>query len=132
MQAADLTKTREIWFSALPPRQADLARALLSGLSGLTVMPGPDAARSIVVRYNVLEYRLEDLEAALVNQEFHLDNSLLQKIKRALAYYCEDIQRENLQMPSKTQKTQQIFAIAYDHHPHGDHDETPEEWREYR
>ncbi len=132
MPSSDLNKVREICFSALPPNQAEPAMHLLAGLESLDVKLSTLHRDAVSIAYNVLDYTLEGLEEALVAQGFHLDNSLLQKIKRALVYYSESIQRENLKLPERTEKAQQIFVQVYDHHSHGDHDDTPVEWREYR
>ena len=131
MLPSDLDKTREICFSPLPPGQAAQAVLLLTGLeylgSGLA-----SHKHCISIRYSLLHYTLEGLESALIAQKFHLENSLLCKIKRALIYYMENIQRENLHAPERLQKGREVFVQAYEHHEHGDHDETPAEWREYR
>ena len=131
MLPADLTKTREIFFSNFPKGQAEQALLLLSGLDDMEVQL-LSSKNAITISYNILQYTLQGIESALISQNFHLDNNLLQKIRRALAYYCEEIQRENLKVPERPQKSQQVFVHAYEHHPHGDHDETPLEWREYR
>ncbi len=131
MQPCDLEKNREIVFHPMPPGQAERARALLEGLEGLGVSQGP-AAHVLVVRYHVCEYTLQGLETALASQGFHLDNSLLSKLRRALAYFCEEVQRRNVAADEPDIKSQQAFMKVYDHHLHGDRDETPEEWRGYK
>ncbi len=128
-QPDDVSKKREIHFSPLPSGQA--ARALESllemGLKAEMIAPNV-----LSVSYQLPHHRLETLEDTLVEQGFHLDNSLLQKIVRALVHYVEEVQCQNLSEPARLQKNMEIFVKVYDHHPHGDHDETPEEWREYR
>jgi hypothetical protein len=131
MLPVDLTKTREICFSCLPPGQAAQAQQLLGGIDHLQVQASP-RKNCILVTYNIAQVTLEDLENALGAQGFHLENSLLTKVVRALVHYSERVQRENLEEPELLRKSQQIFAQAYGHHPHGDHDDTPAEWREYR
>lgn len=131
MKPCDLEKTREIAFSALPAGQAQEALKLLDGLDGLNVQPG-SRPNSIMVRYDVRDYTLEGLETALQAQGFHLDNALMQKLRRALIYYCELTQRDNLSVLPSQQKSVKPFVEAFQHHPHGDHDETPEEWRDYK
>lgn len=132
MTPCDIVKKRDICFSPLPPGQASRALALLRGLENLEIAPCPTRSNAVSVSYSVLDYTLKGLEGALEAQGFHLENSLLQKIVRALVYYCEEVQLANLRAPERQQKAREIFVKAYDHHPHGDHDETPEEWREYR
>ena len=131
MLPVDLTKTREICFSCLPAGQAAQAEQLLGGIDHLEVH-ATTRKNCIMVTYNIAQVTLEDLENALSAQGFHLENSLLGKVVRALVHYSEQVQRENLEEPERFCKSQQIFIQAYEHHPHGDHDDTPVEWREYR
>ncbi len=132
MLPSDLDKIREIVFHDLPAGQAERARALLDGLDG--IQAGTEGERSciLVIQYNVRHYTLQGLEKALELQGFHLDNSLLQKVRRALIHFCEQVQRENLVINAPDAKSQQVFARVYEQHLHGDKDETPEEWREYK
>jgi len=131
MRPCDLEKEREIVFHALPVGQVERALILLEGMDGLTVVAGIEA-NYLLVRYNVCEYTLEGLESALSNQGFHLDNSLLSKLKRALAYFCESVQRRNVAANEPDIKSQQAFVKVYERRLHGDRDETPEEWRDYK
>lgn len=129
MRPSDLVKTRELAFNATPPGQTARAVALLAGLDGLHVS---GAQLNIVeVRYNLCEYTLEGLETALTTQGFHLDGSLLWRVKRALAHYCEAVQRRNLAANPPDIKSQ-AYIQAYEHHLHGDRDDTPEAWRDYK
>ncbi len=127
---SDIHKRREIVFHPTPPDQAESALALLQGLPGLTVTrAGPLALR---LEYCVVDYTLEDLENALGAQGFHLEGSLFIRIRRALAYYSERVQRENMGRPERRTKNYQAHMEAWSHRLHGDHDETPEEWRQYK
>jgi hypothetical protein len=131
MRPCDLEKDREIVFHALPAGQAERARVLLEGLEGLVVMHGP-GDNCLQVRYHICEYTLEGLETALASQGFHLDNSLLSKLRRALAYFCESVQRRNVAANEPDIKSHQAFIDVYERHLHGDRDDTPEEWRTYK
>lgn len=131
MRPCDLEKKREIVFHSLPNGQVERALVLLEGLDGLKVSVG-DTPRSLVVSYHICEYTLEGLENALANQGFHLDNSLICKLKRSLAYFTESVQRSNVEANEPDLKSQQAFMKVYDRHLHGDRDETPEEWRDYK
>ena len=131
MRPCDLKKDREIVFHALPPGQAERARILLEGLDGLVVRIGPQC-NCLRVRYHICEYTLEGLETALASQVFHLDNSLLSKLRRALAYFSESVQRRNVEADAPDIKSQQAFITVYERHLHGDCDDTPEEWRGYK
>jgi hypothetical protein len=131
MRPCDLEKDREIVFHALPAGQAARALVLLEGLDGLVVTIGADG-NCLLVRYHICEYTLEGLETALASQGFHLDNSLMSKLKRALAYFCENVQRQNVAANEPDIKSQQAFMKVYENHLHGDRDDTPEEWRSYK
>ncbi len=126
----DIQKRREIVFHPLPPGQVERALALLCGLPGLTVaQSGPLALQ---LEYCVADYTLQDLESALSIQGFHLEGSLLIRIRRTLAYYSERVQRENMGKPESRTKNYQAHMEAWTKRPHGDHDETPAEWRQYK
>ena len=131
MRPCDLEKIREIVFHDLPPGQAEHALVLLEGLEALVVTVGPDGSR-LLVRYHICEYTLEGLETALASQGFHLDNSLMSKLRRALAYFSESVQRRNVAADEPDIKSQQAFMKVYENHLHGDRDDTPEEWRGYK
>jgi hypothetical protein len=129
---AGLDKVREIRFRPLPPGQVDRALRSLRQLEGLTVECG-SRPLSVVVRYSILEYSLEVLELALSDAGFHLDQSLFVKLRRAIVNFCEETQRHNLLSPERLVKqSNEVYIKAYDHHPHGDHDDTPPELREYK
>ena len=132
MVPCDLDKIREIVFHDLPPGQAERARELLHGLDGILATTENEYSCTLTVQYNIGSYTLQGLEKALEAQGFHLHNGLLQKIRRALIYFCEQVQRENLTINAPDAKSQQVFARVYEQHLHGDRDETPEEWREYK
>jgi hypothetical protein len=132
MLPCDLDKIREIVFHDLPAGQAERARELLDGLDDIEASIEVKYGEVLRVKYSVRNYTQEGLEKALETQGFHLDNSLLQKLKRALVYFCEKVQRENLAINAPDAKSQQVFARVYEQHLHGDRDETPEEWREYK
>lgn len=126
----DILKRREIVFHPLPPGQVERALALLAELPALTVsQTGP---LSLQVAYCVADYTLEGLEIALAAQGFHLEGSLLIRIRRTLAYYSERVQRENMTKPEHRTKNYQAHMEAWNKRPHGDHDETPVEWRQYK
>lgn len=131
MEPADTVRIREICFFSLPPGQTLQALELLGRMEHLEAWAtGRDSC--IAVRYNILHHTLEGLEHGLASLGFHLDNSLLLKLKRAVIHYSEEIQRENLRAPEREQFAREAFVRAYEQHPHGDFDATPEEWREYR
>jgi hypothetical protein len=125
-------KQREVRFDHLHPEHVEEAHQLLSGLEGMDVERGvvPD---SLLIGYEIGEYSLEGLEAALVRQGFHLDNSVYSKVVRALVYFCEETQMRNMRVPERLiKKSHEVYSKAWEHHPHGDHDETPPELRQDR
>lgn len=125
-------KSREIRFTKMPPDQARKAAELLAGLEYLEVSAGPHV-RGITVRYDLVDYTCEGLEKALRKLGYHLDNSLYWKIVRAIVYFTEETQLKNLKEPARLIKqSNQVYIRAYQHHPHGDHDDTPAELREDR
>ena len=129
---AGIDKQREIRFVSLPPGQAERALRSLRLLKGLRVRVGerPD---SLVVSYSVLDHSLETLENGLREAGFHLDNSLYMRLMRTLVYFCEETQRHNLESPERLIKqSNEVYVTVYDQHPHGDHDDTPAEFREYK
>ncbi|MBD5802054.1 hypothetical protein AZOA_14800 [Azoarcus sp. Aa7] len=131
--AAGLFKEREIRFSEYPPRQAEQALRSLRLLKGLHAAPHGERLHSIIVSYSVLELSLEVLEDALRDAGFHLDNSLYVKLTRAVVYFCEETQRHNVESPERLlKKSNEVYVKVYEHHLHGDHDDTPPEFREYK
>ena len=127
-----LQKEREIRFRPLPPNQVEQAALALRALRGLAVRPGT-RPRSLLVSYSILDYSLELIEQALTDAGFHLDNALYVKLVRCLVYYVESTQRHNLSSPERLiKKSNEVYVKVYDQHPHGDHDETPQELREYK
>jgi hypothetical protein len=125
-------KHRELRFAKFPPGQAEKAFDLLAGLAGLAVEHGA-RPNTLEVRYEVTDYTFQGLETALEDQGFHLDNTLYTKILRAIAYYCEETQLSNLRSPERLIKNaKEVYVQAWQHHLHGDHDETPPELRDYK
>lgn len=130
MPLADTRKQREIVFHPTPPAQIERAHALLTALPRLTVQRSGE--RELTVRYDLADHCLEDLETLLCEQGFHLEASLLVRIKRALIYHVERVQRENLTRPEANTKNYKLHIQVWDQRPHGDHDDTPQEWRQYK
>lgn len=131
MQPVDMKKQRDIHFHAIPTDQASQAARALSRLANLHVVSHAGQLH-ITIHYELTHWTLESVEEHLVEIGFHLDGSLLQRLKRALIHYTESVQSENLNHPEREYKTKEVYIHAWEHHPHGDYDETPEELREYR
>lgn len=125
-------KHRELRFNKLRPWQVEQARTLLASLERIDVVPGL-LPNSLSVWYDVSDYTMEGLENALIERGFHLENTLYCKMIRALVYFCEDTQLRNMHQPERLiKKSNEIYSKAWDHHPHGDHDDTPVELRQDR
>jgi len=133
MNPFELQKQRLLLFSDDPANQLDQAYLLLSKLENFHVERG-SLPNSLSIRYSVQHYSLEALQKALTREGFRLKFSLLGSLKNQLIHYCEDVQYHNLKTPEPRTKnnSQEVFVKAYEHHPHGDHDDTPKELREFK
>ncbi len=132
VHGAGIVKEREIRFRPAPPGQIERAWIALRLLKGLEVERGADPL-ALIVRYSVLEYSLEALEDALREAGFALENSLYVRLARALVYFSEETQRHNLLSPERLIKqSNEVYIQAWNHHIHGDHDDTPPDLREYK
>lgn len=129
-----ICKERTILFAKFPPGQVPEASNLLCRTAEhLEAHPAPER-RAIDVAYDLREHTLEELETTLEDKGFHLDSTLLNKLMRALIYYVEETQLHNLGAPDRPLKKSQneAYTHAWERHTHGDHDDTPPEWREYK
>ena len=129
----DIIKHRHVHFCPLhpDPSQAQSAMFLLSDVGGITNLYLADQ-HILQLSYDIRYITLKMVDDVLQEVGFHLDNSLLIKLKRALYYYTEDIQRDTLgicKAPSNC--TQKIFISRYDKLRHGCRDERPTHWRKY-
>jgi len=129
----ELLRHREIAFCELhpDPRQAESAAMALADMVGVrhVQLESPTFLR---VSYNVLQVTLEQIDALLTEKGLHLDNRLVHRIKRALAYYTEETIRENIGCArGESNCTQKIFADRYARGDHGCRDQRPEHWRRY-
>ena len=133
MPTSDLKKKREIQFSKFPPGQVPEAADDLLRLEEIEVEPKHEK-RALGVEYDLQQHTLKELDEHLVEKGYHLDNTLMTKLTRALIYYVEETQLHNMGAPERRLKrtSQQAYVKAWEHHPHGDHDDTPPEWREYK
>ena len=113
--------------------QTQDAADFLGGLAGLEIAPS-FLDRSIAIVYDLHDHSLEELESSLLDKGFHLECSLLNKVIRALIYYAEETEIHNLDAPRRLLKKSQneAYTHAWERHRHGDHDDTPPEWREYK
>ena len=133
MNSADLKKKREILFSQFPPGQVPEAADDLQHMEEVAVEPKYEK-RSLGVAYDLQQHTLKEIDEHLVDKGYHLDNTLLTKLTRALIYYVEETQVHNIGAPEKRLKRseQEAYVKAWEQRPHGDHDDTPLEWRDYK
>ncbi|RMG28259.1 MAG: hypothetical protein D6721_08900 [Gammaproteobacteria bacterium] len=129
----EFVKHREIWFRgphALED-QAQAAALLLSDVLGVERVE-PLTRERLAVSYDIRQVNLEALENLLRAEGFHLDNSLMAKMKRALWYYCDSCQQAQLGCHRGSRNcTQAVFVNTYRQRPHGCRDPRPEHWRKY-
>ncbi|GMQ83841.1 MAG: hypothetical protein BMS9Abin08_0668 [Gammaproteobacteria bacterium] len=131
----DPVKYREIGFcNPHPdPQQALSAVLVLADIEGIIRVTIPDHSRNTIhVSYDLNQISLYIIEDLLSELGFHLDNSLLAKLKRALYYYTEENELLTLGPPTgQDQSTREIFMRCYQGHSHGCRDERPQHWRKY-
>ena len=131
--AEDLIKEREISFCTLhpDPDQSGSAAGLLLELDGVHRVEVINAG-TLLVRYHLLVIRLIDIEELLEHNGFHIDNGLMNKVRRALFHYTEETQRANLGCArGEANCTQKVFVNRYRNREHGCQDDRPEHWRRY-
>lgn len=127
-----LRKHRELRFHPGLPQQVEEARKLLAGLPDMSVDAGLTPA-SLSLWYNINDYTFEGIVTALKRQGFRLENGPRARIARALIFFCEETQLRNLHGSQRLiKKSNDIYSKAWEHHPHGDHDDTPPELRQDR
>jgi len=131
--SSELDKCRDIIFDENSPEKVLRACKFLSGLTACRAQPGENQ-NTLAVKYNLRDHNLKGLEYALTEAGFHLDNSVLHSIERKLVYYSEDTICHNMDIPMQLTKKneKEVFVQAYDQEPHGDHDDTPPELRDYK
>ncbi len=129
----ELCKQREISFVALhpDPDQCSSAIQLLSHIDEIDSCER-NGERSLIVNYDLRNITLEVIEMLLRELGFHLESSLLYKLSRALYYYCEEAQRDNLGLHKSAMDTQKVFMNRYQHLLHGCRDTTPAHLRDYK
>ncbi|GMQ89135.1 MAG: hypothetical protein BMS9Abin09_0593 [Gammaproteobacteria bacterium] len=131
----DPVKYREIGFcNPHPdPQQALSAMLVLADIEGILRVTVPDRSRNAIhVKYDLNEISLFIIEDLLSELGFHLDNSLLAKLKRALYHYTEENELQSLGLHTgQDQSTREIFMRCYLGHSHGCRDERPQHWRKY-
>ncbi|MGD8558929.1 MAG: hypothetical protein PVH04_04660 [Gammaproteobacteria bacterium] len=129
----EFIKQREVVFM-LPQHEHDPAGAAIQLLQDIDGIHAVSHISNTVlqVSYDIREITLNAIEDALQEIGFHLDNSILSKLKRALIYYAEDTQLANLGYDhAETKSTLEIFISQYSQRRHGCRDERPSYYRRY-
>lgn len=129
----DLLREREITFCKLhpDPDQAATAVELLLACDGV-VHAERHSDSKISVHYDLRMTRLSWIERGLEQGGFHLDNSLMAKMRRALTHYLEDTECHNRGCgKGQSNCTTKVFINRYRKRQHGCQDERPSHWRRY-
>ena len=129
---SELVRHREIRFCHLHPdtQQAHSASLMLSDVDGVHLVR-PHDSYLLHLSYDITILNLNLIEDALIDLGFHLDNSLMTKLKRALYYYTEEVEWANLGIDECGHADRQVFINRYLKLRHGCRDERPEHWRNY-
>jgi len=131
--ASEFIKHREVYFRGphAMGNQAQAAALVLSDVRGV-MRVRPVGQERLAVSYDLRQVNLEALENLLAEMGFHLDNSLMAKMRRALWYYCDSCQQAQLGCQRGSRNcTQAVFVNTYRQRPHGCRDPRPEHWRKY-
>jgi hypothetical protein len=128
--APEMIKHREVRFEPVHsnPDQSGSAADLLRAVEGILELRATDPI-CLEMEYDLGQICLRDIETALEEVGFHLDNSLLSKLRRTVWHYAEDTQRANLGCHDPRNCARRIFIDCYRHHAHGCRDTRPETLR---
>ncbi len=132
-EGSEHIKNRTITFTG-PHTEADQAQTatqLLRDLDGVVDVHASNPL-CLEIRYDLSRISRQIIEELLQEVGFHLDNGLLAKLKRALHYYTECIERENHGYEhDQAHNTRDVFIKRYLRRPHGCRDGRPDYWRRY-
>jgi len=132
-QGSKTVKNREVVFNEFHPDgdQAATAAAVLQDLPGI-LGTEPLSAVCLQIRYDICLVSLQIIDEMLSAAGLHLDNGLLNRLKRALYYYTEETERANMGCPRGSANcTQRVFINRYERLEHGCRDHRPDHWRRY-
>ncbi len=116
-----------------PEFMADGMLELLADVEGVQQVTKKNEY-TVHVHYDLLHISLEQLEKALSEVGFHLENSLLTKLKRAFHYYSEETERANLGLGKLTCQggcAIKVFVKHYQARQHGCRDNRPDHFKRY-
>ncbi len=127
-------KYRDILFDEVYDQDeapSQLATLLLADAPGIVNL-NPVSDTQLHISYDLRTVNLEIIETGLTEVGFHLDNSLMCKIRRALCHFTEETQCINMGCHYDSKTTRDIYICRYLKLPHGCRDDRPNHWREYR
>lgn len=117
-----------------PHLRADGALLLLSDVEGMEKATKLDDYHISII-YDLQTITLEQIETALAEVGYHLDASIMSKLKRALYYYTEDNERINLGLDKVSCVSGgcaiKVFVNHYRKTEHGCRDHRPEHVKRY-
>lgn len=130
-----LLKQREVWLRGPldPQLGVDQAMTMLKDAEGVHQVTRLDNMH-LSLSYDLHKISLQQIESALAEVGFHLDNSLMVKLKRALYYYTEENERHNLGLSELTCSSGcavKVFAAHFRSADHGCRDPRPDHLRRY-
>ena len=129
----ELIKHRDIQFMSpqADKNPAASASSLLNQIEGI-IEASELHKHCVSVTYHLGKVSLNDIDDILQEVGFHLDNSIISKLKRALYYYAEETQLANLGYDhAESKSTLEIFINRHSQLPHGCRDERPIHLRRY-
>ena len=129
----ELIKQRDIGFMSpqADNNPAAAAMSLLSEIEGI-IEAKQSHEYCLNIIYDISKITLIDIDDLLEEVGFHLDNSILSKLKRALFYYAEETQLANMGYEhAQSKSTLEIFINRHNQLPHGCRDERPAHLRRY-
>ncbi len=128
-------KSREIRFFPYhpDPKQAHSAALFLADINGVEEVR-PQTDHELFIRYDLSKISLQMIDEALTELGFHLNTTLVDKLKRALYYYTEDAECSNYGFntcESCEGQSLKIYINRYQSKKHGCRDNRPQHWRNY-
>ena len=130
---AAIIKHREIGFRGPHAEidQAHSATLILSDVEGILHVH-PRHETLILISYDLSYINLQIIESLLSELGLHLDNSLMSRLRRALYYYTEELQQDDIGCKrGRGNCTQAVFINRYRQLEHGCRDVRPDHWRQY-
>ena len=96
-----------------------------NGYCAIALPPRPQ----IIIAYQLPEQLLTDIVVLLTKNDCPPDSNAWQHWRLTLIEYSETIQLHNMAEPPPISQAREAFIQRYQHHKHGDSDDTPEELR---